>query len=161
MNIHWKDWCWSWNSNTLATWCKELSQWKRSWCWARWKAGGEGDDRGSDGWVESPTVWTWVWASSWCWWWTERPGVLQYTGWQIVRHDWVTKLTDTNNYYLLCSRYWTRCMRTFPVICLRTLMVKFDGSEVKASDWNEGHGVAKSQPWLNNWTEPNLPSPRL
>ena len=49
LNIHWKDWCWSWNSNNLATWCKELIPWKRPWCWERLKAGGEGDDRGWDG----------------------------------------------------------------------------------------------------------------
>ena len=42
----WKDWCWSWNSSTLATWCKELTHWKRLWCWERLRAGGEGDDRG-------------------------------------------------------------------------------------------------------------------
>ena len=40
--IHWKDWCWNWNSNPLATWCKELTHWKRPWCWERVKAGGEG-----------------------------------------------------------------------------------------------------------------------
>ena len=45
LNIYWKDWCWRWNSNTLATWCKELTHWKRPWCWDRLKAGGEGDDR--------------------------------------------------------------------------------------------------------------------
>ena len=49
MNIHWKDWCWSWNSNTLSTWCKELTHWKRPWCWEILKAGGEEDDRGWDG----------------------------------------------------------------------------------------------------------------
>ena len=49
LNIHRKDWCWSWNSNTLVTWCEELSPWKRSWCWERLKAGGEGDNRGWDG----------------------------------------------------------------------------------------------------------------
>ena len=43
------DWCWSWNSNTLATCCKELTHWKRLWCWQRLKAGGEGDSRGWDG----------------------------------------------------------------------------------------------------------------
>ena len=64
LNIHWKDWCWSWNSNTLATWCKELTHWKISWCWERLKAGGEGDSRGWDGWMASPTQWTWIWASS-------------------------------------------------------------------------------------------------
>ena len=47
LNIHWKDyWCWSWNSNTLATWCEELTHWKRPWCWERLRAGGEGDYRG-------------------------------------------------------------------------------------------------------------------
>ena len=39
---HWKDWCWSWNSNTSATWCEELTHSKRPWCWERLKAGGEG-----------------------------------------------------------------------------------------------------------------------
>ena len=62
INIHWKDWCWSWNFNTLATWCEELTHWKRPWCWERLKAGGEGDNRGSDGWMASQTQWTWAWA---------------------------------------------------------------------------------------------------
>ena len=42
LHVHWKDWCWSWSSNILATWCKELTHWKRPWCWERLKAGGEG-----------------------------------------------------------------------------------------------------------------------
>ena len=67
LNIHWKDWHWSWNSNTLATWCKELTHWKRSWCWERLKAEGEGDNRGRDGWMASLTRWTWVWVSSGSW----------------------------------------------------------------------------------------------
>ena len=53
MNIHRKDWCWS--SNTLATWCRESTLWKRPWCWERLRAGKEGDDRGWDGWMASPT----------------------------------------------------------------------------------------------------------
>ena len=52
------------NSNTLATWCEELTSWKRPWCWERLKAGGEGDNKGWDGWMASLTRWTWVWASS-------------------------------------------------------------------------------------------------
>ena len=87
----WKDWCWSWNSNTLVTWWEELTHWKRPWCWERLRAGGEGDDRGWDDWMASLTQWTWVWASSGSWWWTGRPGVLQS---QRLRHDWVTELTD-------------------------------------------------------------------
>ena len=55
-----KDWCWNWSSNTLATWCKELTHWKRPWCWERLRTGGEGDDRGWDGWMASPPQWTWL-----------------------------------------------------------------------------------------------------
>ena len=62
LNIHWKDW--SWSPSTLATWCKELTHWKRPWCWERLKVGGEGDNRGRNGWMASLTQWTWVWASS-------------------------------------------------------------------------------------------------
>ena len=64
LNFHWKDWCWSWSSNPLATWCEELTLWKRPWCWERLKVGGEGDDRGWDGWMASLTQWTWVWVNS-------------------------------------------------------------------------------------------------
>ena len=80
------------NSSTLATWCEELTHWKRPWCWERLKAGGEGDDRGWDGWMASPTQWTWVWANSGSWWWTGRPGVLRFMGSQRVGHDWVPEL---------------------------------------------------------------------
>ena len=90
--IHWKDWCWSWNSNTLATWCKEMTHWKRPWCWEGLKAGGEGDNRGWDGWMVSPTWWTRVCASFSSWWWIGKLGVLQSMGLQRVRHDWATEL---------------------------------------------------------------------
>ena len=83
-NIHWKDWCW--NSYTLATWCEELTDWKRPWCWERLKAGEEGDDRGWDGWMASPTQWIWVWVNSESWWWTGKPEVL---------HPWGHKVSDT------------------------------------------------------------------
>ena len=92
LNIHWKDWCWSWNYNILPTWCDELTHWKRPWCWERLKAGGEGDDKGWDGWMESLNQWTWVWASSRCWWWTGKPGVLQSMVFQWVGYSW-TELT--------------------------------------------------------------------
>ena len=71
---------------------KELTHWKRPWCWERLKAGGEGDDRRWDGWMASPTQWTWVWVNSMSWWWTGRPGVLQSMGSQRVGHEWVTEL---------------------------------------------------------------------
>ena len=91
LNIHRKDWCWSWNSNTLATWCKELSHWKRPWCWERFKAE-EGGDRGWDDWIALLSRWTWVWARSRSWWWTGKPGVLQSMGLQRVGHDWEIEL---------------------------------------------------------------------
>ena len=86
-----KDWCWSWNSNTLATWCKELTPWKRPWCWERLKTRGEEDNRGWDGWTASLTWRTWVWASSGTWWWTGKPDVMLH-GSQRVGHDWATEL---------------------------------------------------------------------
>ena len=58
-------------------------------------AGGEGDDRGWDGWMTSPTGWTWVWVNSGSWWWTGRPGVLQSMGSQRVGHDWAIELNST------------------------------------------------------------------
>ena len=70
---------------------KELTHWKRPWCWEGLKDGEE-DDRGWDGWMASPTWWTWVWVSSGGWWWTGKPGVLQSMGLQRVRHDWATEL---------------------------------------------------------------------
>ena len=57
---------------------------KRPWCRGKLRAGGEGDDRGWDGWMASPTQWTWVWASSRSWWWTGKPGMLQSMGFQRV-----------------------------------------------------------------------------
>ena len=76
LNIHWKDWCWNWSSKTLATWWEEPTHWKRPWCGEILKAGGEGYDRGWDGWMASPTQWTWVWVGSRSWWRTGKPGVL-------------------------------------------------------------------------------------
>ena len=89
-DIHCKD-CWSRSSNTLATWCEELTHLKRPWCWERLRVG-EGDDRGWDGWMVSPTRWIWVWVDSRSWWWTGRPGVLQFMGSQRVGQDWATEL---------------------------------------------------------------------
>ena len=80
----------------LATWYEELTHWKRPWCWEQLKMRGEGDDRGWDGWIASPTQWTWVWVNSGSWCWTGRPGVLQSMGLQIVGHDWATKLNWTD-----------------------------------------------------------------
>ena len=84
---------WNWNSNTLATWCEELTHWNRPWYWERLRAEAGGDDRGWDGWMASPTEWTWVWVNSKSWWWTGRPVVLWSMGSQRVGHDWGTELS--------------------------------------------------------------------
>ena len=72
-----------------------LTHLKRLWCWERLKAGGEWDNRGWDGWMASPTQWTWVSVSSGSWWWIGKPGVLQSMGSQRVGHncDWTESLT--------------------------------------------------------------------
>ena len=93
LNIHWKDWGWRWSSNTLATWCEEPTHWKRPSCWERLKVGGEGDDRGCDGWMTLLTRLTWVWVGPRSRWWKRKPGVLQPTGSQRVEHNWVTELS--------------------------------------------------------------------
>ena len=65
------------------------------WCWEGLRVGGEGDDRGWDGWMASLTQWTWVWVNSGSWWWIGRPGVLWSMGSQRVGHNWVTELNWT------------------------------------------------------------------
>ena len=81
-----KDWCWSWNCSTLATSCEELTHWKRLWCWEGLGAGGEGDDRGQDGCMASPTQWTRV----------ERTlGVGERQGALVCCDSWGRKESDT------------------------------------------------------------------
>ena len=93
----WRYWCWSWNSNTLATSCGELTHLKRPWRWERMRAGGEGDDRGWDGWMASLTQWTWVWVDFGSWWWTGRPA---YCGsWGRKESDTTERLNWTDQKY--------------------------------------------------------------
>ena len=73
---------------------------KRPWCWERLKVGGEGGDRGWDGWMASLIWWTWVWVSSGSWWWTGKPGVLQSMGSQRAGHDWVPELTGISGLHI-------------------------------------------------------------
>ena len=134
----WKEWCWSWNSNTLATSCEELTHWKRLWCWEGLGAGGEGGDRGWDGWMASLTRWTWVWVNSGSWWWTGRPGVLRFMGLQRVRHNWATELNHiiyevvTGNHltsFCLSQVTWTsiwwmlilNSLRNYSINCINML----------------------------------------
>ena len=88
-------------AETLATSCEELTHWKRLWCWEGLGAGGEGDDRGWDGWMASPTRWTRVWVNSGSWRWTGRPGVLRFMGSRRVGHNWATELNWTKRWVYL------------------------------------------------------------
>ena len=90
----------------MPTWCKELTHSKRPWCWERLKTGGEGDDRGWDGWMASPTQWTWVWASSGSWQWTGKPGALLSTESQKVGHDWATELPEWECWIAIDNFLW-------------------------------------------------------
>ena len=107
LGVHWKDWCWSWNSNTLAISCEELTHWKIPWCWERLRAGGEGDDRGWDGWMASLTRWTWVWVNTSSWWWTGRPGMLRFMGLQRVGYDCATDLIWSDLMLILTGKVWS------------------------------------------------------
>ena len=80
-----KSWTWLSDWSDLI-WCKELTHWKRPWCWERLRAGRKGDDRGWDGWM------TWVWINSRSWWWTRKPGVLQSLGSQS--RTWLSDWSD-------------------------------------------------------------------
>ena len=77
-----------------------MTHWKRPWCWETLKVGGEGDDRGWDGWKASPTQWTWIWVNSRSWWQTGRPGMLQSMELQRVRHKWETELNWLHGWLL-------------------------------------------------------------
>ena len=78
---------WELKFQYFATWCKGLTHWKRLWCWERLKAGGERDDRGQDGWMESLTQWLRVWTNSGRQWWTGKSGLLQSMGLKRVGHN--------------------------------------------------------------------------
>ena len=96
---------------------RELTHLKRHWCWERLKAGGEGNNRGWDGWMASPTQWTWVWVNSGSWWWAGRPGILQSMGLQRVGHDWATELnwTELRDQSMVCKRRKIIFCSVFPV----------------------------------------------
>ena len=98
--------------NTLATSCEELTHWKRPWCWEGLGAGGEGNNRGWDGWMASLTRWTRVWVNSGSLWWTGRPDVLQFMGSQRVGHDWATELNWRRRALTFCTWLITPMLRT-------------------------------------------------
>ena len=103
LGVHWKDRCWSWSSNTLSTWCKELTHLKRPQCCGRLRAGGERDNRGWDGWMASLTRWTWVWVDSGSWWQTRRPGSLGRKEWDTTEQlNWTELNSPKHNDIITC-----------------------------------------------------------
>ena len=81
-------------AETPVLWPLHAKSWLtgRPWCWEGLGVGGDGDNRGWDGWMASPTRSTWIWVNSGSKWWTGRPGMLRFMGLQRVGHDWVTEL---------------------------------------------------------------------
>ena len=111
------DWCWSWSSNTLATWCEEPTYWKSPWCWERLRAGGEGDDRRSNDWMASLTQWTWIWADSGRLWITGKPGVLQSMG--VLK----SRTQQQNNNSNISILTWPGWVLLWGKICQNMLLI--------------------------------------
>ena len=153
--LGWKDWCWSWNSNTLATWCEELTHWKRPWCWERLRAGGEGDDREWDGWMASLTQWTWVWVDSGSWSWTGRSGVLQFMGSQRVRHNWVTELNWT------VVQILKHTVTTYILLLIKWKWKSLSHVPLFVTPWTEAHQTPLSMEFSRQeyWSGLPFPSP--
>ena len=107
----------------LATWCKEPTHWKRPWCWERLKAGREGDNRGWDGWMASPSQWTWVWASSQSWWWTGSLACC--SPWGHKESDMTEQLNCTDHsgstVFILLFLLATTCIPLGPFLRPRTM----------------------------------------
>ena len=103
-------------SETSILWPSDVKNWltgKDPEYWERLKAGGEGDDRGWDGWMASLIQWTWVWINSGSWWWTGSPGMLWSMGSQRVRHNWATELDWIGLYITSWTNHQQRQVR-FP-----------------------------------------------
>ena len=124
--VHPKDQSWVFigrtdaKAETLILWPPHGKSWligKRPGCLEGLRAGGEGDDRGWDGWMASPTRWTWVWINSSSWWWTARPGILWFMGSQRVGHDWATELNWLNNRMIIIVYYNKNCVNVVSLPC--------------------------------------------
>ena len=104
---------WTCSSNTLATWCEEPTHWERSWYWERVKAG-EGNNRGWNGWMASPTQWTWVWVNSRRQWSTGKPGIC--SPWGGKELDWkIAIMIYIHHYYIMQVIFIALIL---PVLCL-------------------------------------------
>ena len=112
-----------------------MTHWKRLWCWEGLRVGGEGDGRGWNGWMASPTRWTWVWVNSGSWWWTGRPRVLWFMGSQRVGHDWVTELNWTEGILSRCE------------VLVKYLIVYLEGFEEKWEELKWNYKIQRKINW--------------
>ena len=119
----------NWNSNTLATWCEELTHLKRPWCWERLRAGGEGDDRGWDGWMASPTQWT--------------LGVSNGQGGLTCCSSWGSKESDTTE-----QLNWTESIPTSYVTSTATFKKLFIQPSFTVSLWFQRNWIYF---WVQEW----------
>ena len=127
---------------------------ERPWGWERLREGEEGDDRGWDGWMASPTRWTWVWVDSSSWWWTGRPGVLRFVGSQRVRHDWATELNWTINFIksiLLFSVFWNCPSLLWVFFCYINYLLFFYTRQIHL--WSVMKGFASFLLFLTQCTQ--------
>ena len=143
----------------------ELTHWKRPWCWEGLGAGGEGDDRGWDGWMASPTQWTWVWVNSGSWWWTGRPSVLWFMGSWRVGHNWATELNWTpgkTHQGLACpkipkhsTRWWCGLRRIWSIVVrkppLKMVMLSQPWQWPHGNPGHWGGGQGRPSPPTHLW----------
>ena len=115
LNIHWKDWCGSWNWNYFRYLIWRTDSLEKTLVLGKIEGKRERGGRGWDGWMASPTQWTWVCASSGSWWWTGKPGVLfGVTNSQIQLSDW----TELNSIHIATVEHTSRNHRkTFKPLC--------------------------------------------
>ena len=144
---------WRWDSSTLATSWEELTHWKRPWCWEGLGAGGEGEDRGWDYWMASPTRWAWVRVNTRCWWWTGWPGMLRFMGLQRVGHDWATELN-----WIIFLGYFVSKLRNFKSSSIK--IVSVCRKECEWRMWREKEMCGerereRGREWKNKRTDKN------
>ena len=134
------------------------------------QTGGEGDNRGWDGWMASLTQWTWVWVNSGSWWWTGRPGVLRFMGLQRVRHDWATELnwTERVGHDWATELNWTDRIEERQIYLVSLVLIQFHmevssqwlGSKWSCSGWISNSGNLIRMEIIFSWENVlwNIPS---
>ena len=136
-------------AETPILWPPDVKSWP--WCWERLRAGGEGDDRGGDGWMASLTQWTWVGANSGRQWRTGKPGVLQSMGLQRVRPNGVTEqqqqnmLKSTDLSYAISSVASTQSSSSHKLVWLHCQHLTFSSIRVRSNSgglWCQDQGLA-------------------